>query len=510
MRYLHVLGLSALVAGVASVYALHVLRASKLAASASDTFQCSSAQLQGYYPKSEEVVSHQQFSIPTIQYGFGTSPEPLFTLLGGSSYGFMVTLRVDESGKVVCYAARSDLGTLHPLNGKRREVIEKLMTSTFTPFEKGGQPTAALVQESIDEERLPLRHIDLPAAPQSSVHIGLNRAGCFGRCPGYSVELYGDGRVIYTGLSYVDVRGKHTYQVSPDAVAKLIEEMRTGDLWSLGGFYDGDRSGDMPMFTLMLDVGGERHLITDRHGSRVGMPAVVSAFMESVDLLTRSQMWIQLSNETLEQLKTEHFDFHSWASGEILSRAVENPNGRDEQAMRDLIALGAPLDSRPAKEGYPFGQSESMESTLEVAMKNRRASLVEPLIAAGALRGEANIDQDKLDAAFQAAIVGGNVGLVQKVWDLGGDKSRPSLSYDKKSWDFESRTEVHRRAPVALLLEHHKYDPHAWDGLPIIQFLVAKGCDITGTGADRQDLLHLAGDAGDSELLTYLKSQGVY
>ena len=86
MRHLRVLGLSALVAGLAGSCAVNVMRAPALVASNSDTDQCSSAQLQGYFPKSEEVASHQQFSIPTIQYGFASSPDLLWSLLGGSVY----------------------------------------------------------------------------------------------------------------------------------------------------------------------------------------------------------------------------------------------------------------------------------------------------------------------------------------------------------------------------------------------------------------------------------------
>ena len=508
MRYLRAFWLGVLILLVVPLCAHYIQRPAT--STASDPRQCSSEALQGYYPASDEVASHQQFSIPTIKYGFADTPGVVGSLLTGASFGFTVTLKVDASGKVNCYEARDDRGVINALNGKRREVINQFMRSRFTPFQKDKQPVTALVSVVVSEERSPLRRIDLPTAPQGSVHIGLSRTGCFGRCPIYSVEVYGDGRLIYTGDANVDVTGRHVYAVSQDAVAKLIEEMRTGDLWSMAESYDGDMTGDMPRFTLMLEIGGAKHFIRDRYGSRVGMPAAIAAFEESVDHLARSQMWIQLSHETIEQLAAEKFDFRSPAGGDILARAMgAGPGKGDEQAMRDLIARGVPIDSRHELGAYPFGQSGPTGSVLELAMKNRRASLIEPLTIAGALRGGPDIEQAKLDAAFQAAIVGGDVGLVQKAWGLSSDGRHPSLSYEKTSWDSDARQEVHRRAPVALLLEHKKYDPHAWDGLRIIRFLVEKGCDIKATGADRRELRRLAKNAGDSGLLAFLDSQGV-
>ena len=63
----------------------------------------------------------------------------------------------------------------------------------FTPFEEHGKVVHAEVEEYIDlvpPERLPENHVAAPILrPDSKITITLERTGCYGTCPSYTVTL---------------------------------------------------------------------------------------------------------------------------------------------------------------------------------------------------------------------------------------------------------------------------------------------------------------------------------
>ena len=111
----------------------------------------------------------------------------------------------------------------------------------------------------------------------------------------------------------------------------------------------------------------------------------------------------------------------------------------------------------------------------------------------------------RLISAIRAAIRGGRLELVQRIWNAGGTL-HPSLSYVDVANDSKR---VKKSAPVTLLLSREGYKDRPWAGLEIAKWLVAKGCDIHAHGADGRTLLHIAARAGDVEMVRYILSQGV-
>ncbi len=113
------------------------------------------------------------------------------------------------------------------------------------------------------------------------------------------------------------------------------------------------------------------------------------------------------------------------------------------------------------------------------------------------------LDQAKVGSAFQAAITGGRLALVERLWDVAGDGTHPSLTYSDTS---EDKTGV-KSSPVTLLLKKGRNDAH-WEGLEIARWLVEKGCDLKARGADGSHLLEIAVEADDLAMVKYLLSQG--
>lgn len=485
---------------VAAVVALAVshtaAQAPTASAMAADIPVCKPAQRRAYSPGAEEIAAHRLSGAPVIRYPYGTA-------MPKGWWGTELTVRVNASGRVICYSDLDELGEQRTVSTQRRALLRDLR---YRPFERDGQPVEATVTEEIAEEELPQQRRLPPDVPLEQVRIVLARSGCFGTCPDYRVELRGNGEAVYEGNRFVDVQGRHAYRVAPGQVAALVDSLRDKDLWSLRPSYRA-RITDNPTYVLSLTLGTQTHVIEDYVGEKAGMPRAVSEFEREVDEVSRSAMWIRLAPEALKLLKSEGFDFASTAGADLLARAVANEKGQ-EAALLELIALGAPTESaRRTDKDRPRWDVGPPEPIVMTALKRGHTALATALIAKGALDTNGRIDPDKLDAAFVAAIAGGRLAAVQLVWDAAGGTQRPSLSFLDTSGDDDKP--IRKRVPVSLQLYRMVYPKRPTDGVGIAQWLAARGCDLKAHGADGDTLLHNAADAGDPALVRYLLDQGL-
>jgi ankyrin repeat protein len=454
---------------------------------------CSATALAGHAPDADEVAAHRKTQLPGIHYPFGRVPP-------GGSWGLLLTLKVNESGQVVCYQAKDQYGKDQPLNDQRRAVLEQIKDWRYTPFTRDQHPVAAVLVEHILEDELPQTHVAVPEGPLETVHLRLDRGMCLGVCPVYTVDLDGDGQVVYRGSDFVDVSGEHHYSVPAEGVARLVQKLRASELWSLRPQYV-SRITDAPRYILTIRIGPNQRQVVDYVGESVGMPVAVTDFENELDRVTGTEMWITLTRPGLEHLKKEGFNFQSKEGGDVLARAVTG--GREEAVLLELLKLGAPITS--SLDPDQRLRNESSISVLDMALLNGQPALADALISRGALQSGAKPDTHKLNVAFRAAIAGGRLALVQKIWDAGGG-IRPSLTYLDSP---EPGRVPGRPTPVSLLLSPERSEGHPWEGLGIVKWLEAQGCDIKAATADGITLLHVAVTAPDIELTRYLLTQGI-
>jgi len=296
------------------------------------------------------------------------------------------------------------------------------------------------------------------------------------------------------------VTGKHEYEVPRDDVAHLVDLLRQFDIWSLRTTYRADVT-DNPAQRLTISVGGQTRTLVDYLGELAGMPSTIKDFENAVDKAGRTPEWTHLSMFSVERLAAGHFDFRSRASADLLVRAVENSDMHDEAAIVQLIRLGAPIEG---------GQSDNLwqgveHSTLEAALENQLEIAANELISKGALRTAGRLDPNKVNAAFRAAIRGGKLALVQKIWEQDTNR-RPALDFDDVSDNEPVRKQ---KSDVILLLRHRTYERGGWEGFEIAKWLIGKGSDLKAIAADGTTLLHIAAEAGDAEFVRYLLAQGM-
>jgi ankyrin repeat protein len=419
----------------------------------------------------EEVASHETGRHKPIRVRL-SDPSGMFASV-------RLTLIVGPDGNVI--SARPQEG---PPETFPRAITEA-KTWTYLPFEKDGIPTVASITDYVEilpPEELPKAHRDFPRiGNMAGLHMTLSRTGCFGTCPSYTIEIRGDGSVIYNGEAFVVLTGQHRDQLSPEKVLEITDAFRNADYFSLDDKYSYPVT-DLPTYTTSIKIDGISKSVDDYAGPQAGMPQSISELEETIDRVAGSTRWIAGNSETVPSLKREGWDFKSSEASSVLARASQEGNS---DLVRDLLAEGV----------QPSGTDQNLESALAAAAHSGNRETVKMLINAGA--GKDNVAM-KTSALASAAQIG-DVELVRLLLEYGAD---PKLALQESE-----------RGPITVLMYA------ALSGVPaVVQTILASRPDVNardGKGrtalwylsegntytdekrhADRAEVVHLLAHAG--------------
>ena len=239
------------------------------------------------------------------------------------------------------------------------QVEDEVSLWKFAPFEKDGKAVTAEVEEYIDlvpPERLPKHHVVAPTVrPNSKVAITLERTGCFGSCPSYSVTVSTEG-IVFEGGSFVVAAGRHTDNVNADEVRNLAKRFVAADFYSMAASYRASVT-DNPTYVLTIAIDGHKKEVEDYVGQWEGMPAIITELEDEVDTFGRTQRWIEGQDGLVSALREEKFGFETFEAQVMLKEAAS----RGETAtVRELLGAGVPLEPKPAPKpaepymGVPF------------------------------------------------------------------------------------------------------------------------------------------------------------
>lgn len=100
----------------------------------------------------------------------------------------------------------------------------------------------------------------------SDVIASIERTACFGFCPVYKMEIYGDGTVHYIGTRNVDRIGVFKGKASIDKIDSLIIKAKEIGFMNLKDEYDGSVS-DLPATHTSVMMDGKTKKIKSRYGT---------------------------------------------------------------------------------------------------------------------------------------------------------------------------------------------------------------------------------------------------
>jgi hypothetical protein len=137
----------------------------------------------------------------------------------------------------------------------------------------------------------PAPHSDFPEIHDfQSLRIDLDRTGCFGTCPQYSIEVRGDGTVAYNGSWYAKYCGLWRGTIPESSVRELVEQFRGADYFRLNREYSVNGT-DLPTYTTAIAFDNIAKCVADYGGTLVGMPARVRTLENAIDRLAGPEHW---------------------------------------------------------------------------------------------------------------------------------------------------------------------------------------------------------------------------
>ncbi|HJX84325.1 MAG TPA: DUF6438 domain-containing protein [Candidatus Angelobacter sp.] len=128
----------------------------------------------------------------------------------------------------------------------------------------------------------------------SSLKIKLERTGCFGNCPIYSITIDGSGKVTYLGERFVAKNGPEVAVIRPDQVRALLEDIDRVGFFGLDDRMF-DACADTPRAVIFLSLEGrEQTVVSDTTcvGPQSGIQAKVVASAAEIDRVVDSNRWI--------------------------------------------------------------------------------------------------------------------------------------------------------------------------------------------------------------------------
>jgi ankyrin repeat protein len=448
---------------------------------------CNEARAQGREPVSpdeDEVAAHLLGKAPIVRMDFKKFPD--LQVVGM----IPVELLVDEQGKVTAVkldGEDDDLDDIKDLTKSEREMMNALVAEAkntamqlhFRPFEDHGHPAPARF-----EIQLPVRalaeqspkHIPFPRIRNwNSVKMVLSRTGCLGTCPSYTVEVHGDGTVLYSGGLYVAITGSHRAKISRDTVSEMVEAFRGADYFSLESEYMWGAT-DQPTYTISISIDGRSKEVVDYAGQQVGMPESVEKLEKTIDRLSGVERWTKGNAETVPALTQEKFDFKSPQASEFLANVAQMGNS---DAVRDLIAAGVAVSNEP-----PPPRRGMTGTALESAAQRGDVEMLRALLSAGAR------DPDAKTEALKRAASAGKLDAVRLLVGSGANPTAPEVVVSaagsgipavvqeilKYKPDINSRGQDGSTALVACLQAYHQEDKSI-NRKEVVRVLLDAGAD---------------------------------
>ena len=122
--------------------------------------------------------------------------------------------------------------------------------------------------------------------------VCLERTGCFGSCPIYTVEIHSDGSVRYFGRMFVEKTGPHEWIIDEVAVDAINAVIRKYGYFSIEAGEDLMITTDMPscITSVLLEDGSSKE-IDNYHGSSA-YPKILQRFENRIDEITGTRKYV--------------------------------------------------------------------------------------------------------------------------------------------------------------------------------------------------------------------------
>jgi len=135
----------------------------------------------------------------------------------------------------------------------------------------------------------------LSDADLKTVAIQLERIGCYGTCPAYSLTIHGDGRIEYNGKSHVKETGTRDGRIEVDKIRELASQFAKIKFWGITADYSeakcrGRMCTDMATVVTEISIKGVTHRVNHYYGCGRA-PKSLFDLESAIDKSANSEQW---------------------------------------------------------------------------------------------------------------------------------------------------------------------------------------------------------------------------
>jgi hypothetical protein len=122
----------------------------------------------------------------------------------------------------------------------------------------------------------------------------MERTGCFGTCPSYTLSILEDGKVTFNGREFVKHKGEATRVMSQENLDTLVQKIRESHFMDLPSNPECEsRYTDHSSVFLTITLDDERNSITHYLGCKgFQYEEELYDLEEAIDSLANTQQWI--------------------------------------------------------------------------------------------------------------------------------------------------------------------------------------------------------------------------
>ena len=121
---------------------------------------------------------------------------------------------------------------------------------------------------------------------QKELVFEMQRTRCMGACPAYTLAVWSNGEVDYTGKAFVEPLGGHQGQITQEQLNTLIGQFEAARFFEFEPVYTA-RVSDLPTTYIRFKYGGNDQKITDYYGA----PAELKQLEQALEALVTSVKW---------------------------------------------------------------------------------------------------------------------------------------------------------------------------------------------------------------------------
>ncbi len=126
-------------------------------------------------------------------------------------------------------------------------------------------------------------------APDSKRFI-LQKGGCFGTCPVYTLTINQNGEATFEGRMNTNKQGIHAKKISSEEVTKLEKLFKNAKFYQFEENYE-SRIADLPMITIGFDNGSGMKLVS----GKMERPEEVKQLQYALEKIAESDGWTMIT-----------------------------------------------------------------------------------------------------------------------------------------------------------------------------------------------------------------------